>query len=122
MGEKAVGLEIFTPSDEVEIAARIFARAAGARLAIANDAGARSKQTRLRKRPQGKNHASRITAGVGNQTSLGNFGGVQLGNTVDGLGKPLGVRGGQLIPGREGFRFAKAKCSAQVNDAETRLD
>ena len=112
VGEEAVGLEIFIHFDEVEIPARIFARAAGARLAIANDAGARSKQTRLRKRPQGKNHASRITTGVGNQTSFGNFAGVEFGNTVDRLGKPLGVGRGQLVPGREGFRFAKAKCSA----------
>jgi len=35
--EKAVGLEILIHFDEVQIAARVFASAAGAGLAIAND-------------------------------------------------------------------------------------
>src|SRR5713226_2397149 len=39
VSEKSVSLEIFIHFDEVEITARVFARAAGARLAIANDAG-----------------------------------------------------------------------------------
>ncbi len=120
--EKAVGFEIFIYFDEVEIAARIFARAAGARLAIANDAGTRSKQACSRKRPQGKNHAGRITARVRNQTSLGNFARVELRNAVDGFGKPFGVGRGQVVPGSKGFRLAKAECSAQINDAETRLE
>jgi len=120
--EKVVRLEIFIHFDEVEIAARIFARAAGAGFAIANDAGARSKQDCLRKWAEGKNHAGRITAGVRNQTSLGNFAGVELRNTVDSFGKPFGVGRGQLVPGGKGLRFVKAECSAQINDAETRLN
>src|SRR5712692_1327103 len=122
VSEKSVSLEVFIHFDEVEIAARAFARAAGARLAIANDARAGGKQTRLRKRPQRKDHAGGITAGVGNQTSLGNFVRIELGNAVDGYRKPLSVWRGQLVPRCEGCRFAKAECSTQVNDAETRLD
>src|SRR5258707_500534 len=122
VGEKAVGFEIFTPFDEVETPARVFARAAGAGLAVADNSGTGSKQTRLRKRLQGKNHAGGITAGVGNQTSFGNFAGVEFGNAVDGFVKPFGMGRRQLIPGRESFRFAKAEGSAQVDDTEACLD
>src|SRR5258708_34222711 len=111
--EKAVGLEIFIHFDEVEIAARVFARAAGARLAVANDAGAGSKQASLRKRPQGKNHAGGITARIRDQTSLGDLARIELGNTVDSFREPFGVGSAQLVPRAKAIRLVKPKCSAQ---------
>src|SRR5260370_2940961 len=122
MREKAVGLEIFVHFDEVEIAARVFARAAGARLAVANDAGAGSKQASLRKRGQGKNRGGGITGRVRNQRSLSDLARIDLGYTVDSFREPFGVRRGQLVPRGKGFRFAKAECSAQIDDAETCLE
>src|SRR5882672_297468 len=120
--EKAIGLEILIHFDEVQIAARVFASAAGAGLAIANDAGAGSKQACLRKRPQGKNHAGRITARVRNQTSLSDLARIELGNTVDSFREPFGMGRGQVVPGCKSLRFAKAECSAQIDDAETCLE
>src|SRR5713101_523303 len=108
MREKVVGLEIFIHFDEVEIAARVFARAGGAGLAVADDGRTGSKQASLRKRPQGEDHACRVAARVRNQTSLGNLARINLGNTVDSLRKPFGVGRGKLVPRGESFRFAKA--------------
>src|SRR6202795_1686018 len=117
--EETVGLEIFIHFDEVKIAARVFARAAGTGLAVANDARAVSKQTRLGKRPQSENHASRVTTGVRNQTGFGNFVRIELGNTVHRFGKPFGAGRRQFVPRGEGFRFVKAECPAQIHDAKT---
>src|SRR5256714_3010291 len=122
MVEETVSLEIFIHFDEVQVTARIFAGAAGAGLAVANDAGAGSKPACLSQRPQGKNHAGRITARICNQTSLGNFARIELRNTVDSFPKPFGVRRGQLVPGCKGFRFAKAECCAQIYHRKTGLD
>src|SRR5690348_12010749 len=110
--EKAVGFEIFIHFHKVEVAARIFACAAGAGLAVANDAGAGSQQARLRKRPQSENHASSITAGIRYQPSLRNLARIELGNTIDSFREPFSVGRGQLVPGGEGFGVTKAECSA----------
>ena len=120
--EEAIGFEIFIHFDEMEIAAGVFACATGARLAIANDACAGSKQTCLCKRPQSQNHAGRVTAWIGNQTSLRNLAGIEFGNAVDSFRQPFGVRRGQFIPRGEGFRFAKAECSTQIDDPKTRAE
>src|SRR5258708_36184804 len=112
MGEKAVGLEIFIHFDEVEVAARIFARTASAGLAVADDARTGGKQTGLRKRLQCKNHARGISPGVGHQTSLTNFAGIEFGNAVDSFRKPFAMGRAQLIPGGERYHFTDAKCYA----------
>src|SRR5712691_6922496 len=117
--EKIVGPEIFIHFGELEIAPRVFACSRGAGLAIANNAGVGSKPARLRKRPQGKNHAGGITAGVRNESSPGNFARIKLRNAVDSLRKPVGVGRGKFVPGSESFRFTKAESSAQIDDAQT---
>src|SRR5258708_13084302 len=104
--EKAVGLEIFIHFDEVEIAARVFARAAGAGLAVANDAGAGSKQASLGKRPQGKNHAGGVAAGIRNQASLGDLVRIELRNAVYSFRNPSAVGPLQLVPAGQASPFA----------------
>ena len=53
MRKKIVGFEIFVNFDEVQIAAGIFACAAGAGFAIADDVLVRSDETRLRRAGEG---------------------------------------------------------------------
>ena len=36
--------------------------------------------------------------------------------------KPAGVRRGEFVPGAEGFRLAKAKCSAEIHNANASVE
>src|SRR5437660_1526988 len=122
MGEKPVGLEILIYLDEMKVAARIFARAAGAGFAVTNDAAPGGQQIRLREWTQRKNHAGGIAAGISHQSSLGNFTRVEFGDSVDGLRKPFGVGCGQFVPGSKSRRFVKAERAAEVHHAQTGVE
>src|SRR6266567_2052067 len=119
--EEAIGLEILIHLDKVEIAAGVFAGAAGAGFAVANDAGVRSDPSCLSERPQSKNHAGGIAARIGNQASCRNLAGVKFRNAIDSLGEPFGMGSGPLVPGCKSFRRTKTECAAQIHDAKRRF-
>src|SRR5216683_1696905 len=120
--KEAIDLEILIHLDKVEIAAGVFARTTGTGFAVANDAAVRSDPSCLGERPQSKNHAGGIAAGIGNQASCRNLASVKFRNAIDSLGEPFGMGSGQLVPGCKSFRGAKTECAAQIHDAETRFD
>src|SRR5882762_902650 len=122
VSEKPIGLEILVDFNEMEIAARILAGAARAGLTIADNAGVRGDPTGFREGTQCQDHARGIATGIGDQSRGGNLGRVEFRNSVDGFLEPIGVRRGQLVPGGEGFRLAKAECTAEIHNPDTGAD
>jgi len=76
MREEVIGLEIFVDLDEVEVATGIFACAAGAGLAVADDAGAAGDEAGFGEGAQGENDAGGVAAGIGDEARRGDLGGV----------------------------------------------
>src|ERR1700687_1272050 len=120
--EEAVGLEIFIDLNEVEIAPQAFARSARTGLAVADDAREGGNPACCGERPQAEDDAGGVTAGIGDQSSLADLGGIELGNSIDGFSEPIGVRRGESVAGGEGVRSAKAECTGEVHDADTGFD
>ncbi len=76
MREEIVGLEIFVDLDKVEVATGILACAAGAGLAVADDAGAAGDEAGFGEGAQCENDAGGVAAGIRDEARRGDLGGV----------------------------------------------
>src|SRR5579862_5843942 len=85
MREKIVSLEIFIDLDEVEVATRIFAGAAGAGFAIAYYGAGRGDETGIGEGTKGQDDAGSVATGISDQACRRDFGGVQLRQAVHGI-------------------------------------
>ena len=83
--EQSVSAQIFVHLDKVQLALWFLARARGAGLAIADDAALPRDPAGLHQRPQAKNHAGRVAAGIGHQPRARQLTGVKLRQAVNGF-------------------------------------
>jgi len=116
--KEIVGFEVFVDFDELQIAPGVFASAAGAGFAIANDILIRRDPASFGERAKREDNARGVAAGIGNKAGVGNFLGIELGKAVGRFAKVISMRSGQLVPGSERFRSAKAESSAQIHNAQ----
>ena len=117
--EQVVRLEIFVDLDELQVPPGFLACPAGARLAIADHTATVSDPVGLGQRAKREDHTGRVAARIGDDARFGDFGGVELWETVDRFAEPTGVRRGQLVPGLECFDVPEPEGPAEINDADS---
>src|SRR5277367_2238576 len=98
MSEHAIRAEIFIHFDEMCFALWFFARAANARLAIADDTARRVDPAGFCERPKAQDYGSRVAARISDESRFRQGLGVELGQAVDCFGKNFRFSGGELVP------------------------
>ncbi len=120
MRKKIVGLEIFVQLGKLQVSPWLFARAGRSGLAIANNRRAGSDPSSIRKRPNRKDHAGRVAAGIRDQPSLRNLLRVKFRQSISRLAKQCRMRCRQLVPALKYFGLAKPKRAAQIHHPQPR--